>query len=199
MKTMIAGAVLVALMSGSAALADGFEGFKAGAEIGAVSTRYTDTFPSLGGSRVIRTGKGLEYRAFAGYDAALSDKWLVGTEVGLAGGRKTARKSVSAGKVAFDPGLSWDVSARLGYTPSDDLLLYGRAGYQWVKVTEIVTPTASTTAIRKKTTEGAPLIGLGAEYRVAEGVALRGEFDFAGFDDKKTRDKSFKVGVSFQF
>ncbi|WP_204268186.1 hypothetical protein, partial [Escherichia coli] len=40
------------------------------------------------------------------------------------------------GDYALKPGWTWDVSGRAGVLPAPNVLLYGRAGYSWLRVRE---------------------------------------------------------------
>ncbi|MCB1338146.1 MAG: hypothetical protein KDK10_12085 [Maritimibacter sp.] len=101
-----------------------------------------------------------EFGAFAGYNFAVSDRVIAGAEI----------------DASYNPNSLWLTSAftgtldgRLGYTVTDDLMVYGRAGGGY-------TTGGTGSAVWD--------VGGGAEYFVNDGVAVRGELDrtdpFAG-------------------
>jgi outer membrane autotransporter protein len=185
MKTLFLGAA-IALLAGATGVSaqetgDAFGGFKIG---GGLDYRRNEARRPVTGlaNRIDKQEGGTGFRVHAGYDAPLGDRWLVGVEGAVGGGGKTLQSKASDGEYRLKPGLSYDASARLGVKASDTVLLYGRAGYQWLKTSETVSFTAPALArVSHKKTEGGVMYGFGAEFAVAEGFTVRTEFDQTDF------------------
>lgn len=160
---------------------DAFSGFKVG---GAVDYRRNEAKYAVPGlpDRLSKQEGGVGYRVHAGYDALLGGNFLIGAEAGVGGGGKTLQRSSAAGEYRLKPGLSYDASARAGVLVTDTVLLYGRAGYQWLRTRENVRFTAAGVPARKdKDTARGLMYGFGAEFAVSPQAALRAEFDQTRF------------------
>lgn len=184
MKTLFIGAAIALLLGvqGAAAQEDNaFAGFKVGAGFDFRAVQVKRAVVGLPGKIDERQG-GAGYRAHAGYDVALSDRLLIGVEGGVGGGGKALSTSTSAGEYRLKPGLSYDASARVGVMPSANVLLYGRAGYQWLKTAEKVNFVVGDLApLKHKETQSGFLYGFGAEYAATRALSLRAEIDQASF------------------
>ncbi|WP_324113217.1 outer membrane beta-barrel protein [Caulobacter sp.] len=184
MKTLFLGAVIALLLGvqGAAAQDDkALTGFKVGAGF---DFRAIQAKRSVSGwpSRVDERQGGAGYRAHVGYDVALGDGLLLGVEGGVGGGGKTLATRTAAGEYSLKPGFSYDASARVGIMPSTSVLLYGRAGYQWLKTTEKISFAGGGLApLKHKETQSGILYGFGAEYAATNALSLRAEIDQASF------------------
>lgn len=125
---------------------------------------------------------GVGYRGFIGVDKALGNSLIVGAEAGVGNGGKNLKSTGSAGAYNLDPQWSWDISGRLGVTPSRDILLYARTGYNWLRTREtLVNVPANQRDFDRKTTRGGFLWGVGAEFAISHDFALRAEFNQTNF------------------
>lgn len=201
MKTLLLGAaaLLLASVQGASAQEDNaFVGFKAGAAYDYRATEVKRSVPGLPASIDERQG-GSGYRAHLGYDISLSDRLILGAEAGVGGGGKAVTVKSAAGDYSVKPGLAYDVSARLGVMPAAHVLLYGRAGYQWVKTTETVKYAApGMAAVNKEEREGGAMYGFGVEYAATENLILRAEFDQTRFG-QGLKAAQVQLGGAFRF
>lgn len=150
-------------------------------------------------SRIDQKKGGVGFRGSLGYDAQLGDMIVVGAEAGLGRGGKTLETSNLAGTYSLRPGWNWDVSARAGILPAPNVLLYGRAGYSWLRVRETTDFRATNlTDLRHDGTEKGFLWGAGVETRLASGMFARGEYNRANYGSGLTSSKiQLGVGIGF--
>lgn len=138
-------------------------------------------------------------RAHVGYDAVLGDIILVGAEIGVGLGGKTVDQAsiVQPGRYKINPGLTYDATARLGFSPVNGLAIYGRGGYRWLRVKESITGQTTGNFSRKQTEKGLTYGG-GIELAVSENFSLRGEFNRTKFN-KNFRQNKVSLGASIRF
>jgi len=175
-----------------------FTGPRVGASIGLNKGADKNVLPGPGetGSRK----KGVIVRGTVGYDVPLSEKLIVGAEIGAAtGGRDIVTKNGTSG-YRTDPGFTLDASGRLGVKPSEQLLLFGKAGWAMQRVTTDRTSRsgAATATVTTKGTEHGFLWGAGAEYALTPRTSLRADFDRVKFNEHYSRSRILG-GVSFRF
>jgi outer membrane immunogenic protein len=199
MRKMIILAIAAAGLSAAPAFAQtgvNFEGFKAGGELSLQRSKASFTAP--GNVNLSQTDKGVNFRAFTGYDMMVSDNFLVGAEVGLARGGPKVKKTQGTASLVVDPGLSFDISGRAGFLPSEDVLIYGRLGYANAKVDITATNSAATpTTLTRDKREGGLLLGVGAEMAVSDEFGMRLEYRRAKHGDLKS--DNIGVGAYFRF
>ncbi|QTD57469.1 outer membrane protein [Parasphingorhabdus cellanae] len=108
--------------------------------------------------------------------------------------------ALAAGEYRLDPGLTYDATARIGFLPSPNFLVYGRGGYRWLQTKQSVgsmkdnKPVTTTT----KVTEKGFTYGGGAEFAVSENFRLRAEFNRTNFS-KNFKQNKFSVGATVSF
>jgi outer membrane immunogenic protein len=75
---------------------------------------------------------GIAVRSAADYDVAVGGVGVIGVEAGIGTGGKTIKqRSLSAvGQYNVNPSLIYDVTARAGFAPNPNILIYGRGGYR---------------------------------------------------------------------
>ncbi len=151
------------------------------------------------GSAFDATRNGFGVRGFAGYDAAIGKKVIIGAEIGIGkGGRTTEQASLLAGgRYRIDPGFTYDVTARAGVIPTEGLLLYGRAGYRWLETKRSITGQLTGNGDTKVTEKGFTYGG-GVEYAVTPNVGIRAEFNRTNFD-RDFKQNKVSIGASFRF
>ena len=206
LKRTFAGAIAAVLMTTGASAqtsnagaddaASAFDGFKLGAS---VETRHHEVKGDVAPLTKIddRSG-GVGFRGFAGYDKTIGGVGLIGIEAGVGKGGKDVQQAVSGGSYRMNPGWAWDASVRFGVLPTPNLLLYGRTGYGWTKMKEAIVPVAVTTPITRKRTDGGLMYGVGAEFQVVQGFALRTEFDQTHFG-KGVKSARLQLGGVIRF
>ncbi|MGV3481857.1 MAG: outer membrane protein [Sphingobium sp.] len=136
------------------------------------------------GTTIDRDRAGFGYRAHAGFDMELGHMLVIGAEAGLGRGGKRLRAKSATGEYSLTPGWSWDVSGRAGILPANNILVYGRAGYSWLRVREKTDFVATATKdIRTGATESGFLYGGGIETAIAPGFFVRAEYNRVNYRD----------------
>jgi outer membrane immunogenic protein len=199
MKIVFAALVAALSLGAQAASAEGLQGFKFGGDIDFGASRYADTLPTLGVAKFNKTVHEARYRLFAGYDKSVADVWLVGAELGVSAGGSKAQQNVGTGLVKIEPGLSYDVSVRTGFMPSPNSVAFVRAGYNWDRFEEKISPPAPAVANILKKSQGGPLMGVGYEQGIGSNYLVRVEFDYSGFDEKKRQERTLRIGAGYRF
>lgn len=176
------------------AAAEPFSGVYAGGDIG-----YED-------SGRLGQGGGATYGAFIGVNIKALDRLVIGAEARIAD--STISETVMSTlpgtivEVRNSVGRSIGGSARIGWLAGDRTLLFGRVGYENVKVNSIQTRTP-----RPPTTNPNPTVsdfgfkddtltlGAGVEHFVTDSLSLRASYDWAeNFDRHQLR-----LGAAFNF
>lgn len=202
-------ALLCALSSGTALAQAGERTIGEGARL-AVTTGY-DTIvgnDDLTGAQdnIPDTLESLRIGIEAGYDVKLSPRWSIGGEIGwgqsVAGGIDA---SFARDRLRLEPGRDLDVSARIGYLPSDTVMVYAKAGYAnsgaVATLEEWVGSGYETTTVRGNT-DGLRL-GLGVETALSDRLYAKAEYrwtrygDFSYQQDASRHQLLAGVGVRF--
>ena len=134
-----------------------------------------------------------------GYDAQLGDLLVIGAEAGIGRGGKTLTAASPTGDYALKPGWTWDASGRAGILPAPNVLLYGRAGYSWLRVRETTDFRATNLKdLRTSGTEKGFLWGAGIEAGISPGMYARAEYSRANYRDGLTAS-NVRLGLSVGF
>lgn len=171
-KTFLGLAALASLIAVPALAQDAgnkFNGPFIGAQLGVQWDKQSLKLNGVGqGSS---TGSGLSYGGQLGYDFKLGGSAVAGVEVGLTG--RTGRVDFPA----FDlkQGRTFTTTARLGFMPDGDSLLYARGGYANARFTAI-NATSRVSEDRNGWT-----IGAGYERYLASNVSARLEYNYGDF------------------
>ncbi len=176
----------------------GFGGVKIGAAIDYRSLDGDYALPRIE-SRIEDDRGGIGFRGFLGYDAQLGDALVIGGEAGLGRGGKSLDAQSATGDYSLKPRWSWDVSGRAGILPAPNVLIYGRAGYSWLRVRETTDfNAASLEDISVDATEKGFLWGAGVETRTSSGLFARGEYNRTNYGAGLTASKiQFGIGMGF--
>lgn len=146
-----------------------------------------------------RTGdkrSGFAVRGMLGYGHALGQHAIIGAEAGIATGGRDITTDNGVNRHVTDPGITLDAAARIGLKPTENIMLFGKAGWSFQRVkTEMITPAGT---LRDKSSEHGILFGGGVELAVSSNVSLRAEFDRVSFDDHYKRNRAL-VGASLRF
>lgn len=147
-------------------------------------------------NRTLGKRSGVAVSGNIGYDAPIGNSAIVGAEIGIGTGGRDVRFNRGASRFNVDPGFTMDATARLGFKPTSNLLIFGKGGWamQRVKTSEVV----GNTTIRGKGTEHGFLWGAGAEVALSPSVALRADFDRVSFNENYKRTR-IMGGVNFRF
>ncbi|QNQ08994.1 outer membrane protein [Sphingomonas alpina] len=175
-----------------------FGGVKIGASL---DYRWHDGEYSLPriATRIDEDRGGIGYRAHIGYDAQIGSAFVIGGEAGFGRGGKTLRTESLAGDYSIKPRWNWDASGRVGVLPTRSILVYGRAGYSWLRVREKTD--FRDIALKDKessSTEGGILYGGGIETAISSGYFVRAEYNRVNYGDGFKSSKIL-LGVSVGF
>jgi outer membrane immunogenic protein len=197
MKFWISPLAAALALGATAAGAEPFQGFHAGVGIGGSKVQSEDPIPGLT-RKADNDAKGFAYRGFVGYDFKLSERVVLGAEAGVSGGDKKIESRVDNARVKVDPGVGFDVTARLGYVATDNLMLYGRAGWAREKFEREIRFANNSTVLRSEKDANGSLFGVGAEYAISDNVAIRAEYDRTNFNGDRKRDR-LMVSAAYRF
>ncbi|MEM9495137.1 MAG: porin family protein [Pseudomonadota bacterium] len=173
--------------------ATAFDGFKVGVEAAVQRNKAETDITDAVTVTAKKTGYNL--RGYLGYDAVMADSFLVGLEAGLGRGGPDVDSGGAPPRVATDPGLTFDVSARAGVVVTPSMLLYGRAGYANAKLKTTITEASGERFLNRR--KGGLMYGAGAEFALSENMALRAEFRRAKYGDVKSNQGVLGLNVRF--
>lgn len=199
MKTLFAGMTALALLVPAVAHADdGERNPLSGPKVGIEVTRDANQIRQAGGT-LDANRNGIGVRGFVGYDLALGKVAVVGGEIGLGGGGRTSDQAtlLAGGRYRVDPGLTYDVTARIGFMPAKGFMVYGRGGYRWLRTQQVISGQVTGNGITKVTEKGFTYGG-GIEYAVTSNIGLRAEFNRTDYD-RNFKQNKVSVGASFRF
>lgn len=197
MKFWISPLVAALALGATAASAEPFQGFHAGVGIGGSKVQSEDKIPGFA-RKADNDAKGFAYRGFVGYDVKLSERIVLGAEAGISNGDKKIESRVDTARVKVDPGIGFDVTARLGFVATDNLMVYGRAGWAREKFEREIRFTNNNTVLRNDKDANGALFGIGAEYALSDNVAIRAEYDRTNFKEDRKRDR-LMVSAAYRF
>lgn len=112
------------------------------------------------------------YNAVIGVDAPIATNWTVGAEV-------------EAKNVFDNDGRAYGVGARLGYALNENVLVFGRVGYDRLE------------ALNTRTLDGASY-GAGAEWRISERTHLTGQYRYTNYEQGADAH-TVGVGIGYRF
>jgi outer membrane immunogenic protein len=146
-----------------------------------------------------KDSSGIAVRGAAGYNVAVGGVGVIGVEAGIGTGGKTIkqRSLAAVGQYNVNPGLTYDVTARAGFTPTPNILIYGRGGYRWLRTEQSITGQVTGNRSFKRTEKGLTYGG-GLEFAVSENLSLRGEFNRTKYS-KDLRQNKISLGASIRF
>jgi outer membrane immunogenic protein len=191
----VAGASLAA-----PALAAPFNGPYVGAQVGWQSAKTKDVKSSFGVVPVDEKKEAITGGVFAGYDATIRGRFVLGAEAGLdLATDDEAQATVGGTTYTIDPKYSFDVTARAGYLLQPKTLLYVRGGY-----TNERTRTTIVNASVNESASGSMsgwLVGGGVEHQVAQNVSARVEYRYSKFSGGNAKDERHRVlaGLAYRF
>jgi len=146
-----------------------------------------------------RTGakkSGVVARGIVGYGHAIGEHVIIGAEAGIATGGRDISTVNGTTRHLTDPGITLDAAARIGVKPIDNVMLFGKGGWAFQRVTTSLTTADG--SLTSKSSEHGILFGGGVEVGVTPNVALRAEFDRVSFNDNYKRNRAL-AGVSLRF
>ena len=182
--------MLLAAAATPAAAAD-FHGFHIGATAGLDRAAYDNV--ALG---IDRSFGGFVYGVSIGYDAKVSNAVTLGLEATL--DDSTADWELTNGNnfAEIDAGRDYGLVARIGVKASDNVLVYGLAGYANGRIKGL----ARTNGVEQ--TGGADAdgfrIGAGVEMALGSGFYTKAEYRYTDYEAGFTRNQAV-IGAGFRF
>ncbi len=173
-----------------------------GAKVGMdMDYRWTDADHALPriASSIDRKKGGVGYRARIGYDAQMGNLLVIGAEAGIGRGGRTLTTASPLGEYMVKPRWTWDVSGRAGILAAPTVLLYGRAGYSWLRIREKTDFRATTSKdLSTSSTAKGLLYGGGLEVAVSPGLFVRAEYNRVNYGDGLKTSKAL-LGITAGF
>ncbi|WP_417610460.1 outer membrane protein [Parasphingorhabdus sp.] len=177
-----------------------FEGVSIGAQAGWEKRDIDEQIPVAPASiRLTDDADSAIFGGFVGYDHQF-DTMVLGIEAGVAINGGTLRTDVAgAGAIEVDSRWAADLSLRAGFTPVENVLLYGRGGYALNRnrtrafAAGQPQPVASGSA-----TDDGWLYGGGVEIALPRGLSIRAEYRRTEFDGSLASDQVLG-GVALRF
>lgn len=193
-SALLAGVALVAVGAAPSLAQSPFDGAYVGAYTG-----YTDNDASAvsGTVRGDINREGVLYGAYAGYGQTI-DQFYFGGEAEIG----TANLSGSTGRVAgvrtkLDTNESWGLTARAGYLVKDQILVYGRAG--WQRTNYDITVGTGTSQVKRGDNLDGYRLGGGVEFAVTNNILVRGEYNYINYNDTNFTENQLRLGVAYRF
>lgn len=221
------GLLLTALLAPLSVLAQGFEGAYVGLYTGYAwakdeGTSYAQGLDVKTGWTQENNPTSVQYGALAGYNWALTDRWLLGLEAdyeGRGNENDSNDQELNGTSTPFFSGTSGisssgSLRARAGYMPSNDLLLFMTGGYAYAKVKrEWQTNFPPAASESSSNGQGGWTVGLGAEYLLSDHFSARLEYRYADFGTRedipvdmwsenykqRLTEQSVRLGAAYHF
>jgi outer membrane immunogenic protein len=199
MKNIVTGMAALALLAPAIAQAEeGDRNPLSGPKVGIEVTRDANEIRQAGGTLDAKRN-GFGVRGFAGYDMAIGNVAIIGGEIGIGKGGRTSDQAslLAGGRYRVDPGITYDATARIGFIPVDNLMVYGRGGYRWLETKRVISGQATGNGTTKVTEKGFTY-GAGLEYAVTPNIGLRAEFNRTNYD-RNFKQNKVSMGATFRF
>jgi outer membrane immunogenic protein len=133
-------------------------------------------------------GHGPLISGFVGYDYQFAPSWVVGAFAEYEASDFQFRVSFPGQEVRLRQDSSWWLGGRIGYAPNCCALWFVSAGYTRAHNSfSILNPPPPSIVVSAPPPEGW-FIGAGVEAKLGNGLALRGEYRFAHFNEQLTTD-----------
>ncbi len=177
-----------------------FEGFSIGAQAGWEKRSVDEVIPlSTANIRLTDNADSAIFGGFVGYDHQF-DNVVLGIEAGVAVNGGTLRTEVAgAGAIELDSRWAADFSLRAGFTPVENVLLYGRGGYALNRNRTRAYSNGQTQPVASgSATDGGWLCGGGVEVALQRGLSVRAEYRRTEFDGSLASDQVLG-GVALRF
>ncbi|MFV3127460.1 outer membrane protein [Niveispirillum sp. KHB5.9] len=193
-SALLGGVALVAVGAAPSLAQSPFDGAYVG-----VFTGYSDTNASAasGAATADIDADAWLYGAYAGYGKTF-DKLYLGAEAEVGSASLSGNSGTVAGfATKLNANESWGLSVRAGYLATNDLLVYGRAG--WQRTNYDVTVGTGATRFKASDDLDGYRLGGGLEYAVTDNVLVRTEYNYVNYDNTNFRENQLRVGVAYRF
>ena len=191
MNMLRIGLAAAAMAITTPAIAADFTGFHIGGGIGLDRAAYDDRALSIDESF-----GGLMYGAALGYDFGLGGGMTLGAELTLEDSTADYDVSNGADRASVDASRDFGATARLGVKASDNLLIYGLAGYSQTRINAFSLINGVTT--RASGNADGFRIGAGMEFMLGKKLFTKVEYRYTDYEGGFSRNQ-VRVGAGFRF
>ena len=152
---------------------------------------------------------GFDGGLYAGYGQTF-DRLYVGAEAEIGYGEIDGDGTVGTLVTAFETDWTYGVAARAGFLATDNVLVYGRVGYQWTEFQGVAI--SGGTAVGLDRTFDGWRVGGGVEVAVTDNLLTRLEYNYTNYDQFgfdatiggtvesfEPDSHSFRVGLAYKF
>lgn len=149
-------------------------------------------------AKVVETKRaGIEGGIYAGYLGALGSAMVAGFEASAGFGGKTLSADLASDvKSTINPDYNISWTGRLGFLPSNRVMVYGLAGYGAERIDVMVKDGATTT--NKRQWADGPVYGAGVEVAVTPSMSARVQYKRLDIDGAYSPDQVL-FGTSLRF
>lgn len=211
-KSVIALAAGLPFFAGVAVAATPFSGPYVGAQVGYSVYDSVGTFAEPGGSLTLdgASARGADGGVYGGWGMKLSPTTYAGIEAEYnwsgAEHTTTASSGGTVSTLSYKDKDNYGISARLGWLPSSNVMLYGRAGWQRVSMDYTAGVAGLGSSTINKDHDGFRL-GVGTEVAMSGNWLMRLDYNHTWYQ-KETLEPGveaepdndvFRIGVAYQF
>ncbi len=194
MKNLLALAVASTALVATTAKAEVFNGPFIGVQAGWEQNKLDDPFSILTDKS---KRSGLSYGVNAGYDIKLTDRFVLGGEVGLGFTSNSDTRILGTSIARLKPQRTFDFSARAGILAAPSALFYVRTGYTNARFK--LEETVNAVKTRVAGNSDGWMIGGGLEYGFTDKVSGRVEYRRTDLEGPKNNRDQLLVGVAYHF
>ena len=193
---------LLAILPGTAIAQDAekqtFDGVHVGVSVDRRTLDGDYKIPSLG--TVLDEDKtGIGYRGHVGYDLRLGSIFALGVEGGVGRGGRSLSTKGDIADYTLKPSWNYDISGRVGVLPTSNIMLYGRAGYSWLRVGEKTDfRDVKRVDVESSGTKKGLLLGAGVEAAISSGLSARAEYNRTDYG-RGLNSSKVQLGLSLGF
>ena len=220
MNRRLASSLVLALgmsVTGTSHAASPFDGFYLGAQVGysVYDTKLTASDPTGSATLEGLSGNGVDGGVYGGWGMLFGPAWYGGLEAEYnwsgAEFSATASDATGSGEAKIEDKDNWGVSARLGWLPSNNVMLYGRLGWQRVSLDYSASGNAPSVGLSGAGTisqdhDGFRL-GVGTEVAVAPNLLMRLDYNHTWYSkdtvapglESEPDNDLFRVGLAYRF
>lgn len=200
-KYFAATALIAVASFGTSAFAQEFDGPFVGIQAGYEQTDAANPTTELGGLSYDDKTESFAGGIIAGYDKQIASNFVLGVEGSFDLSTDNTMNGLIGGNLAtIDPEWSIDLTARAGFMPEPESLVYVRGGYTHAQVETNLASATNGEIISDEGRDGWT-VGAGYERKLLDNIYGRIEYRYADLsdgDDTWDRHRAL-MGVSYRF
>lgn len=195
-------------VTGASHAASPFDGFYLGAQVGysVYDIKLTET--DLTGTSTFEglSGNGVDGGVYGGWGMLFGPTWYGGLEAEYNWSGAEHTTTFPGGSLKIEDKDNWGVSARLGWLPSSNVMLYGRLGWQRVSLDYSGDVAGFGAGTISQDHDGFRL-GVGTEVAVAPNLLMRLDYNHTWYSkdtvapglESEPDNDLFRVGLAYRF